>query len=91
MPKRQYAVITERRTGISFRFALETAEPVVLHIEARHSVTADEAIRAFLDRQTTIWNDANKRWESESDTHVLYWALHARGEILVITCFRKGE
>ena len=78
-------------SGTRFRFAYDGTNPTGLHIEVRHEVRADEAIRAYLERQTTNWNEMHKRWESESETHVLFWALHASGAVLVITCFRKEE
>lgn len=91
MPKRRYREVTELVTGIRFRFAYDAVNPMRLHIEARHDVTVEDAIRTYLERRTTVWNEVNKRWESESNTHVLYWALHASSAVLVITCFRKEE
>lgn len=89
MAKHVYREITEVVSGLRFRFAYDGIDPTRLHIEVRHQVTSAEAIQAYVERQTTVWNELNKRWESESGTHVLYWALHASGAVLVITCYRK--
>ena len=87
--KRTYRLILDTASGLIFRFAYEAGADGPLHIEARHHVTQQDAITAFREG-LTVWNDANKRFETHSPSHVLYWTWHASGSVLVITCFRNG-
>lgn len=59
------------------------------HTEVRHGVGPEEAIETYL-KGTTTWNPLNLRYEARTDRHTLYWAPHASGRVLVITCFRRG-
>jgi hypothetical protein len=83
-----------RAGGITFAFAWDPAAPgEVLHIYARHLTTVDEALATwFDDAATDTWNDEHQRFETENDTHVLYWSWLTEYErVLIITCFRKED
>ncbi len=90
MPKRLYREIADPESGIRFRFAYETGVNGPLHVEARHGVTPEAAVETFLTG-VTVWNPANKRFETRTESHTLYWAWHASAAVLVITCFRRGD
>ncbi len=70
-----------------FRFYFDGASDEILHITRRHGITPEQAIRVFLDGDTT-WDEAHTRFETVTATHTLYWARHASdGSVVVITCF----
>lgn len=79
--------------GQRFRLYFDTDEPGVLHIYARHGMTAADAAALFFEGERT-WNDERRRFESHLGRCVLYWAwLHGRedGIVLVLSCFEKQE
>jgi hypothetical protein len=90
MSKRNYRELADAETGLHFRFAYEIGASNPLHIEYRHGVTTGEAVETFFDGLTT-WNATNRRFETRTETHTLYWTWHASGSVLVITCFRKED
>lgn len=76
-----------------FRLYLDSNEPGVLHIFARHGMTAGDAAQLFFEG-ASAWNDTRARYESRLGLRVLYWAwLHGRehGTVLVLSCFEKTE
>jgi hypothetical protein len=82
----------DETSGLRFLFAHEAGEGSPLHVVQRHGTSVAEAIATyFADGATTIWNPTNKRFETRTDTPALYWAWHASGAILVISCFRQGD
>lgn len=89
MPKRFYLPVTDPETGKVFLFAFEAGKSGPFHIQVRHGVAPEEAIATYI-RGTTAWNSLNKRNETQTSRHMLYWAEHASGAILVISCFPIG-
>jgi len=76
-----------------FRLYFDADEPGVLHIYARHGMTAAAAAALFFEGECS-WNEARRRFESRLGRRVLYWAwLHAQehGTVLVLSCFEKPE
>ena len=73
MPRREFRLV--EAGGERFRFYYED-ETEVLHITVRHGTTDEDAVAAFFDATSTEWNEANRRFESVSETHRLYWARH---------------
>ena len=90
MPKRYYRKLIDAETGLSFLFAIETGLDGPLHITKRHGTTPAEAVETFF-AGLTAWNGVNKRFETSTATHIVYWTWHASGAVLVISCFRQGE
>lgn len=90
MPKRYYTEYVDDVSGTRFRFAHEAGQDGPLHITVRHGTTPEDAVRTFL-RGMTVLNPTYKRFETQTENHVLYWVWHASGAVLVITCFQKGE
>ena len=76
--------------GVRFVFKYETGNPEVLHIYARHLVTAEDAIGIFFGSDP-VWNDERKRFENYSDTHGLYWfwCNEKKKVIMVTSCFKR--
>jgi len=78
--------------GERFRFYYDLAIPEVLHITLRHGTSPEDAIRVFFEGVTAPWNAANARYETLTDTHVLYWTRHIHDQsVIVISCFRRGD
>jgi len=76
-----------------FRLYFDTDEPGLLHISARHGMSAADAVALFFEGECS-WNEARKRFESRLGRRVLYWAwLHGQehGTVLVLSCFEKQE
>ena len=90
MPRRYYQKFTDAETGLSFLFAIEVGSTGPLHIAIRHGTTPADAVAAYFAGVTT-WNGDNKRFETSTASHVVYWAWHRSGAVLVISCFRKGD
>jgi hypothetical protein len=79
-----------RGNGVTFVFKTEPGHPDLLHIYARHLTTEQDAVNTFFaadDR--SVWNAAAERWETQSNTHLLYWFWLEEGStVMVISCFR---
>jgi hypothetical protein len=84
----------DEQSGLSFMFSHENNDRLAaLHITVRHQTTPEEAIATFLrEDAVTVWNEKRLRFETTTDTHVLYWAWYKPGDkVLVITCARREE
>ena len=78
--------------GERFRFYYDLERPEVLHITRRHGTVPEEAIRAFFEGRTGPWNEARVRFETETETHGLYWTRHPHDQsVIVISCFAREE
>jgi len=87
VPRREFRLVEAR--GERFRFYYE-GDSDVLHITARHGITDEDAIATFFEATVTEWNEANSRFESSSETHILYWTRHAHdGSVIIISCSRR--
>jgi hypothetical protein len=86
-------IYTDLESGIDFSFTTDPADPDVLHIFARHLTTPQDAIETFFDPDAvTEWNERRRRFETRSETHVLYWDWRRKDrEVRVISCFRREE
>jgi len=77
-----------RSRGIKFLFKFDEVAPDLLHIYARHLTTAQDAIATFFEGQST-WNEQFARFETNTQTHCLYWFWLKEGkDVMVISCFR---
>lgn len=85
-PSRKWA--RRRSQGHLFLFKYEEEAPDLLHIYVRHLTTPEDAIRTFFAGQTT-WNERHQRFETESETHIVYWFWldESNKKVLVISCF----
>ena len=77
-----------------FVFKSETENPEMLHIYARHLVTAEDAIGIFFSYDP-VWNAEWKRFETYSNTHGLYWfwcnQTKKKKVVMVISCFKRDH
>ncbi|MBI4495117.1 MAG: hypothetical protein HY690_20270 [Chloroflexi bacterium] len=91
MAKGRYEFHTDPESGIRFVFKRDLADPELLHIYARHLTTQEEAIATFFAAEPT-WNEERRRFETRSDTHVLFWIWLERGiVVMIISCFRRED
>lgn len=72
MPKHEYVEFFDEATGQGFRFAYDEHVSNELHITVRHGTTPADAILTYFQGNKT-WNPDRLRYETESETHVLYW------------------
>lgn len=94
MPRTPFLEITDRASGLTFRFYFDRLDPSRLHIEAAHRVSIEEAIGTFFDRTaTTVRVESRRCFETITDTHLLAWLWldAAQTRVLVITCLRPAE
>jgi hypothetical protein len=67
-------------------------QPEVLHVFFRHGVVPEDAIETFFEGKERVWNEERARFETSSESHILYWARHPQDDsVIVISCFRKEE
>ena len=79
--------------GQRFRLYFDTDETGTLHIDARHGMTAEDAVALFFEGERSS-NKQRRRFESRLGQRALYWAwLHGQenGTVLVLSCFEKQE
>lgn len=77
-----------RNQGIKFVFKYDAVAPELLHVYARHLTTPQDAVATFFSAQA-VWNEENKRFETYSTTHGLYWFwLKENADVMVVSCFR---
>ena len=72
----------------TFFFKHEDDAPELMHIYVRHLTTPEDAITTFFTGETT-WNKKNKRYETKTKTHTVYWLWidEENKKVLIITCF----
>ena len=63
---------TVKAKNHTFVFAYDDVDPTLLHIFARHLCGPEDAIETFFNGQT-IQNERFNRFETEGDTHIVYW------------------
>ncbi len=82
-----------RSHGFTFLFAYDQTDPALLHIFARHLTTIEDALRTWFDPQAEdVWNEQRQRFETRSETHVLYWTWLEDGQtVLIISCFTRED
>ena len=91
MTRRIYSRYQDSASKGWFLFAHHQVDQPKLHIWIRHQVTPEIAVETFSQGLTT-WNSERLRFETETETHMLFWAWHQpSGDVLVISCFRKDE
>lgn len=89
--RRDYVEVEAR--GQRFRLYFDADVAGVLHIVARHGMTAADAATLFFEGNRN-WNATRQRFESRLGRRVLYWPwLHGYegGTVLVLSCFEKQE
>ena len=63
--------------------------PELLHIYVRHLTSIDDALDTFFNGQTS-WNEEQKRFETYTGTHGLFWFwLEPDKVVMVISCFKQ--
>ena len=88
---RREALIVEAN-GEHFRFYYDREHPEVLHITLRHETTPEDAIRIFFVGETTARDEARSRFETQTDTHAIYWTRHSFDQsVIIISCFKRGD
>jgi hypothetical protein len=82
-----------RSQNFTFLFAYDQTDPTLLHIYARHTTTIEDVLRVWFDqRAEDVWNEQYERFESRSETHVLYWTWLDDGHtVLIISCFTRED
>ncbi|MCB9471480.1 MAG: hypothetical protein H6677_24610 [Candidatus Obscuribacterales bacterium] len=80
-----------RNSGVTFVFKYDEVDDSLLHIYARHMCGAEDAISVFFEAEEDKWNSEFERYESQNDTHVLYWFWidEPTQVVMVISCFRR--
>ncbi len=87
MPEREALIIEWADDRV--RFYYDRHEPKSLHIAVRHGTTVDDALWT-LSNGETHWNETNRRFETFTITHGLYWTRHSYdGSVIVISCFPR--
>jgi hypothetical protein len=90
MPIREARIITAG--GERFRFYYDLEVPELLHVTLRHGTTPEDAIRTFFEGEAGPWDGARSRFETLTDTHILYWTRHEHDQsVIVISCFEREE
>jgi len=86
MAKNKYTV--KKSCRHTFFFKHEDDAPELLHIFVRHLTSPDDAIPTFFTGETT-WNEINKRFETRTETHTVYWLWidEKKKKVLVLSCF----
>jgi hypothetical protein len=78
--------------GVRFRFYYDLRLPELLHITLQHGTTPEDAVVTFFEGTASTWDERRSRFETRTDTHVLYWTRHTYdGSVIVISCFRRGD
>ena len=73
--------------GERFRFYFDG--PGVLHI-ASHGVMPRDAIAAFFQAHSTVWDEQHLRFETMGETHTILWARHDHdGAVIIISCWER--
>jgi hypothetical protein len=76
-----------------FRLYFDRDQSGVLHIHARHGMTAEDAVALFYEGKRD-WNEQRRRFESRLGQRVLFWTwLYGRegGTVIVLSCFEVQE
>lgn len=74
--------------GIQFVFKYDDDARELLHIYARHLTSIDDALDTFFGTRAK-WNNDQKRFESYTETHGLFWFwLEENKTVMVISCFK---
>lgn len=54
--------------------------------------TPEDAIRTFFEGEARPWDEARSRFETLTETHILYWTRHEHDQsVIVISCFEREE
>jgi len=73
-----------------FVFKYDEKQRDMLHIQARHMTTPNDAVNLFFSYKS-VWDEEKERFASYSDTHGLYWCWcnEPKKVVMVISCFRR--
>ena len=79
-----------KRENIKFFFKYEPSSPELLHIYVRHLSTVGQALWIWFNGKTNF-NEAYNRFETETETHCLYWNWMniEKSKVMIITCFER--
>ena len=80
-----------KRENIIFFFKYDPSSPELLHIYVRHLTTVGQALFVWFNGKT-IFNEVYNRFETETETHCLYWNWINKEEkkVIVISCFERS-
>lgn len=70
--------------GVTFFFSFDPDDETMLHIFARHTKTAEDAIRAWFGGMPE-WNEQHSRYNGVEVTW--FWINEARRLVQVISCY----
>lgn len=90
-PEKKYLRVAE--DGFTFVFKYDPGDPEQLHITVRHLTTIDDALDTFFDEEgRTIWNKKNRRFQTYSETHTLYWYWidEAAKVVMIVSCISES-
>ncbi len=75
--------------GTKFVFKMDSVDPDLLHIYARHLTTIDDALDVFFN-SAARWNLRFQRFENYTDTHGLFWFWldESKEVVMIVSCFR---
>ena len=84
----KYKVIHYKDYTFVFKYE-ENMKEEMLHIWVRHTTEPKDVVKAFLEGDTT-WNQKNKRFETTSQKHTVFWFWmdEEKKKVMIITCFR---
>jgi hypothetical protein len=85
--KNKFLKVSEE--GHVFVFKYDKDDPTQLHITVRHLTEIDDALDTFFDKEAeSIWNAKNKRFQTYSKTHTLFWFWlnEPKKEVMIISC-----
>lgn len=79
-----------KRNGVTFFFKYDETSPEQLHIFVRHLTTVGQALFIWFEGKT-VFNSEYNRFETETDTHGLYWNWINEDEkkVIIISCFER--
>lgn len=90
MKKNKWKIVKHKK--ITFFFKYEPSAPELLHIYVRHLTTIGQALWVWTNGETEL-NEKYKRFETETDTHGLFWTWmdEKKKKVMIISCFEKGQ
>ena len=88
MAKNENKYTIKKSCKHTFIFKHDDTAPELLHIFARHLTNPEDAITTFFTGETK-WNEKNKRFETKTETHKVFWLWidEKHKKVLIISCF----
>jgi hypothetical protein len=78
-----------KKESVTFFFKYDESAPELLHIYARHLTTIGQALWTWFNGES-IWNEKNKRFETKTKTHCIFWTWinEKDKKVMIISCFK---